>query len=162
MSKITCNFKTIAFREFFINILFSYFWVSYNIVKLQTSSSLHSWVIATSRLSLLSKSVITWKLLHLEYFVWICFPPTFYTLIVNLVLYFRIPFAGHHFLVLFFIHFYFETQNTQSADTEPIQGHGLLLLVVLRLMCPVVGVKCEILKFFSTTMDLLTFLLRFS
>ena len=33
MSKITCNLKTIAFREFCINMLFSYFWVSYNIVK---------------------------------------------------------------------------------------------------------------------------------
>ena len=34
--------KTIAFREFSINMLFSYFWVSYNIVKFQTCSSWHS------------------------------------------------------------------------------------------------------------------------
>ena len=57
MSKITCNLKTIAFREFRINILFSYFVVSYNIVIFQTCSLLHSQVIATLRLSLLSKSV---------------------------------------------------------------------------------------------------------
>ena len=69
MSKITCKSKTIAFREFCINILFSYFWVSYNIVKLQTRSSLHSPVIATLRLSLLSKLLVSSKLLHLEYFV---------------------------------------------------------------------------------------------
>ena len=75
MSKITCNLKTIAFREFRINMLFSYFWASYNIVKFQTCSSWHSWVIATFRLSLLSKSLITWKLLHLEYFVSICYSP---------------------------------------------------------------------------------------
>ena len=69
MSKITCNSKTIAFREFCINTLFSYFWISYNIVKLQTHSSLHSRVIATLRLSLLSKLLLSSKLLHLEYFV---------------------------------------------------------------------------------------------
>ena len=28
------NLKTIAFREFCLNMLFNYFWVSYNIVKL--------------------------------------------------------------------------------------------------------------------------------
>ena len=39
--KLTCNLKTIAFREFCLNTLFSYFWVSFNIVKLQTYSSLH-------------------------------------------------------------------------------------------------------------------------
>ena len=38
----TCNLKTIAFREFWVNVLLAYFWVSYNIVKLQTSSLLHS------------------------------------------------------------------------------------------------------------------------
>ena len=54
---MTCNLKTIAFREFCFNMLFSYFWVSYNIVKLQTCSSLHSGVMAMS--SLLSKSVVT-------------------------------------------------------------------------------------------------------
>ena len=73
MSKITCNLKTIAFREFCVNMLFSYFWVSYNIVKFQTCSSWHSWVIATFRLSLLSKSLITSKLLHLEYLVLMLF-----------------------------------------------------------------------------------------
>ena len=69
MSKITCNSKTIAFAEFCTHMLFSYFWVSYNIVKLQTSSSLLRRVIATLRLSLLSKLLVTSKLLHLEYFV---------------------------------------------------------------------------------------------
>ena len=69
MSKITCNSKTIAFTEFCINMLFSYLWVSYNIVKLQKCSSLHSQVIATLRLSLLSKLLVSSKLLHLEYFV---------------------------------------------------------------------------------------------
>ena len=56
---LTCNLKTIAFREFCLNMLFSYFWVSYNIVKLQTCNSLHSRVIAILRFSLLSKSVVT-------------------------------------------------------------------------------------------------------
>ena len=68
MSKITCNLKTIAFTQFCINMLFSYFYVSYNTVKFQTCSSWHSWVIATFRLSLLSKLLITSKVLHLEYF----------------------------------------------------------------------------------------------
>ena len=67
MSKISCNLKTIAFREFCINMLFSYFWVSYNIVKLQTCSSLHRREIAALSLSLLSKLLVTSKLLHLEY-----------------------------------------------------------------------------------------------
>ena len=53
------DLKTIAFREFCLNLLFSYFWVTYNIVKLQTCSSLHCGVIATLTLSLLSKSVVT-------------------------------------------------------------------------------------------------------
>ena len=53
------NLKTIAFREFCINMLFSYFWVSYNIVKLQTCSPLYSRVIATLRFSQLSKSIVT-------------------------------------------------------------------------------------------------------
>ena len=69
MSKITYNSKTIAFTEFCMNMLFSYFCVSYNIVKLQTCSSLHSRVIATLRLSLLSELLVSSKLLHLEYFV---------------------------------------------------------------------------------------------
>ena len=47
MSKITCNLKTIVFREFCANLLFTYFGVSYNIAKFQTSSSWHSRVIAT-------------------------------------------------------------------------------------------------------------------
>ena len=69
MSKITCTSKTIAFKEFCFSMLFSYFWVSYNIVKFQTHRSLHSRVIATLRLSLLSKLLVSSKLLHLEYFV---------------------------------------------------------------------------------------------
>ena len=43
----TCNLKTVAFREFCLNMFFSYFWVICNIVKLQTCRSLHSPVIAT-------------------------------------------------------------------------------------------------------------------
>ena len=39
---LTFNLKTIAFREFCLNMSFSYFWVSYNIGKLLTCSSLHS------------------------------------------------------------------------------------------------------------------------
>ena len=77
MSKITCNSKIIAFREFCINMLFSSFWVSYNIVKLQIRSSLHSREIVTLRLSLLSKLLVSSKLLHLEYFFFICFSCTF-------------------------------------------------------------------------------------
>ena len=50
-------------------MLFSYFCVSYNIVKLQTRSALHSRGTATLRLSLLSKLLVSSKLLHLEYFV---------------------------------------------------------------------------------------------
>ena len=42
-------------------MLFSNFIVGYNIVKLQTRSSLHSWEIATFMLSLLSKLFVTWK-----------------------------------------------------------------------------------------------------
>ena len=49
--------------------------------------------------------------------------PTFYTLIVNFVFYDSIPVAGHNFCVLFFFHFYSKTQNTHSADTEPLHGH---------------------------------------
>ena len=67
MSKITYNLKTIAYTEFCVNMLFSYFWVSYNIVKFQTCSSVHSGVIATLRFPLLSTSVVTGKLMHLEY-----------------------------------------------------------------------------------------------
>ena len=63
LKKMTCNLKTIniyiAFREFCLNMLFSYFWVSYYIIKLQTCSSLHGGLIATLMFSLLSKSVVT-------------------------------------------------------------------------------------------------------
>ena len=41
MSKITYDLKTIAYTEFCINMLFSYFCVSYSIVKFQTCSSVH-------------------------------------------------------------------------------------------------------------------------
>ena len=68
MSKITCNSKTIAIREFCIHILFNYFLVSYNIAKLQTCSSLHSRVIAALRLSLLSKLLVSSNLLHFVLF----------------------------------------------------------------------------------------------
>ena len=56
----------------------------------------------------------------LLYFVSICFPPTFYS---NMVHYFGVPFAGYSFCVLFFLHFYSKTQDTQSADTQPVHGH---------------------------------------
>ena len=42
-----------------LNMLFKYFLVSYNIVKVQTCSSLQIGAIATLKLSLLSKSVET-------------------------------------------------------------------------------------------------------
>ena len=61
LKKLTCNLKTIAFTEFCLNMLFSYFWLSHNIVKLQTCSSLHGRVIAT-----LTKVLITHLLLVLE------------------------------------------------------------------------------------------------
>ena len=61
MGKITSNSKTVVFREFCINMLFGYLvGVSYNIVKLQTCISLHSQVIATLRLSLLSKLLVSY------------------------------------------------------------------------------------------------------
>ena len=69
---ISCNLKTIAITVFCLNMLFTYFWVSYDIVKLQTCSSLQIGAIATLRFSLLSKSVVTRKLWHLESFVKIC------------------------------------------------------------------------------------------
>ena len=106
-------------------MLFNYFWFTYNIVKLQTCSSWHSWAIAIIRFSLLNKSVVTWMLLHLQYFVSIYFLPTFYS---NMILYFGVPFAGYSFCVLFFLHFSSKTQDTQSADTEPIHGYWLLVL----------------------------------
>ena len=34
--------KTIVFRVFSLNMLFTYLWVSYNVLKLQTYSSLYS------------------------------------------------------------------------------------------------------------------------
>ena len=43
-------------------MLFTYFWVSYNTVKLQICSSWHSWAIAIFRFSLLNKSVVTWNI----------------------------------------------------------------------------------------------------
>ena len=42
-----------------LNMLFIYFWFSYNIVKLEMCSSWHSFVIVILRFSLLSKSVVT-------------------------------------------------------------------------------------------------------
>ena len=78
LSKSLITWKLLHLEEFRINMLFSYLWVSYNIVKFQTCSSWHSWVIATFRLSLLSKSLITWKVLHLEHFVKICYSATFF------------------------------------------------------------------------------------
>ena len=56
-------------RRSSFNMLFTSFLVSYNIVKLQTCSSLHSWAKTTLRFSLLSKSIVTRKLLHLQNFV---------------------------------------------------------------------------------------------
>ena len=38
----TLNWKTIAFTEICVNMLYSYFWVSHNIVKLQTCSPWHN------------------------------------------------------------------------------------------------------------------------
>ena len=59
----------LLYLQYVLNMLFTYFWVTYNIVKLQTCISWHSWAIATLMLLLLSKWVVTWKLLHLQYFI---------------------------------------------------------------------------------------------
>ena len=53
LSTISYNLKTVAFRVFSLNMLFSYFWVSYTIVKLQTCSSLHRTILLLFQLSLL-------------------------------------------------------------------------------------------------------------
>ena len=74
---ISCNLKTVAIRVFCLNMFFTYFWVSYDIVKLQSCSSLQIEAIATSRYSLLSTSVVTRKLWHLESFVKIYYSPTY-------------------------------------------------------------------------------------
>ena len=58
--------KNIVFKVFSINMLFTFFGVSYYTVNLQTCMSWHSRVIAILRFSLLSKSVVTQKLLHLQ------------------------------------------------------------------------------------------------
>ena len=63
------DLKTIALTVFSLNMFFTYLWVSYNIVKLQTCSSSQSGAIAPMRLSQLSKSLVSRKLLHLENFV---------------------------------------------------------------------------------------------
>ena len=52
-----------------LNMLFTYFWVNYNIVKLQTCISLYSWAIATFRFPPLNKFVVAWKLLFLQHFL---------------------------------------------------------------------------------------------
>ena len=57
--------------------------------------------------------------LHLQYFVEICFSPTFYTLTAN----FTSEYHLQDTTFVTFFHFYSETQNTQSADTEPVYGH---------------------------------------
>ena len=74
---ISCNLKPIAIRVLCLNMLFTYFWVSYDIVKLQTCSLLQIGEITTSRFSLLSKSVVTRKLWHSESFVKICYLPNY-------------------------------------------------------------------------------------
>ena len=81
-------------------MLFTYFSVSYYIVELKL---LHFF-----------KCVLTY-FLHLKSY----FLLSFWT-----------PFPGHNFCVLFFCHFYSETQNTQSADKEPVHGHWLLVLKI--------------------------------
>ena len=63
------DLKAIALTVFSLNMFFTYLWVSYNIVKLQTCSSSQSGSIAPMRLSQLSKSLVSRKLLHLENFV---------------------------------------------------------------------------------------------
>ena len=61
-------FKSIRVREIFSNMLSIYFLVSYHIVKFQTSCTLDSWVIATLKFWLLSKAIVTPKLLQLDFF----------------------------------------------------------------------------------------------
>ena len=116
--------------QYFVKYVIHLLFVSYNIVKLHPFNSLHRWAIATLRFSLLSKSVVTWKILHLQYFVEICFPPTSYSLKVNLVLYIWIPFAGHNFCVIFSFPSTLKLKNTRSTDTEPVHGHWLLVSIM--------------------------------
>ena len=61
----------------FFEYIIYYAGISYDIMNLETCSSFHSLAIATFRFSLLSKSLVTVKLLHLEYFVEICYSSTF-------------------------------------------------------------------------------------
>ena len=61
----------------FFEYIIYYVGVSCDIMKLHTCSSFHSWTIATSRITLLSKSLVTLKLLDLEYLVEICYSSTF-------------------------------------------------------------------------------------
>ena len=61
----------------FFEYIIYYVGVSYDIMKLQACSSFHSRAKATFRISLLSKSLVTLKQLHLEYFVEICYSATF-------------------------------------------------------------------------------------
>ena len=61
----------------FFEYIIYYVGVNYDIMKLHICSSFHSRAKATFRISLLSKSLVTLKLLHLEYFVEICYSATF-------------------------------------------------------------------------------------
>ena len=70
----------VSHKVTFLEYKIYYAGVSYHIMKLQTCSSFHSSAIATFRITLLSKSLVTLKLLHLEYFVEICSNSTFITL----------------------------------------------------------------------------------
>ena len=65
-------FKSIKVREIFSNMLCFYCLVSYHIVKFQTCCTVDSRVIATLKFCLLSKAIVTPKLLQLEYFPKIC------------------------------------------------------------------------------------------
>ena len=73
----TCQIFSKRLHTVTLTTLFTYAGVSYDIMKLQTCSSFHSSAIATSRFLLLSKSLVTLKLLHLDYFLEVCYSDTF-------------------------------------------------------------------------------------
>ena len=54
LSLLSKSVITIVFRIFCLNMLFTHFWVSYNIEKIQTCRLFHSWKLAILRFSLLS------------------------------------------------------------------------------------------------------------
>ena len=75
---MSCNLKSITFTVFKVGYSPA-FQFSGNIVKQQVCGLLHKQELDTFRLSLLSKLVVSRKLLHLECFVYICSSPAIKT-----------------------------------------------------------------------------------